>query len=108
MENNNMYPDYDQKSSELLKNAIISAAIASLPIGSMIAIGMASRNLNALHEYLAAGGLHTGKIKTSSAVSKIGKFGGIGFTIFWGFYLLYIIFAIFLVGAGTFLSLKGR
>lgn len=106
MENNNFNPEYDQKSSELLKYAIISAAICSLPIGSIIAIGMASRNLTALHEYLASGGLHTGKIKTSSAVSKVGKFGGIGFTIFWGFYLLYIIFMIVAFGAAAFMSTR--
>ena len=74
-------PNYDAASKDFLTKAIVSCAIASLPIGSIIAIGMASRNLTALHEYLASGGLHTGKIKTSSAVSKVGKFGGIGFTI---------------------------
>ena len=94
MENNNV--EYDRISSGLLKTAIISACICWLPIGSIIAIVMANRNLAELHSYLNNGGLHTPKIKASSATSKGGKYGGIGFTILWGVYFLFFIMVIVL------------
>lgn len=86
--------DYMEKANEFLKKAIISAAISTLPIGSIIAIGMASRNRQRLLEYLDRGGLHTIRIKFASAISRAGKYSGVGYTIFWAFYLLYFVILI--------------
>lgn len=82
-------PNYAAVAKEFLTKAIVAAAICTLPIGSIIAINMASKNRKNILDYIGRGGLHTDRIKVSSAVSRAGKYGGIGFTIFWGFYLLY-------------------
>lgn len=80
-------PNYNEISKDFLTKAIVSCAIGSLPVGSIIAIAIASKNRKALLEYLERGGLHTEKIKVSSALSRAGKYAGIGFTCFWGFYI---------------------
>ena len=80
-------PAYAEASKDFLTKAIVSCAIASLPVGSIIAIIIASKNRKVLLEYLERGGLHTEKIKVSSALSRAGKYAGIGFTCFWGFYI---------------------
>lgn len=81
-------PNYDMLAKDFLTKAIVSCAISSLPVGSFIAIAMASKNRKALLEYLEQGGIHTERIKVSSALSRAGKYSGIGFSIFWGFYLM--------------------
>ena len=85
-------PEYEAKSKDFLTKAIVSCAICALPVGSIIAIVMASNNRTELLDYLARGGAHTGKIKVSSALSRAGKYGGIGFTIYWAFWLVYMLF----------------
>ena len=98
-------PNYATIVKDFLTKAIVSCAISSLPVGSIIAINMASKNRKALLEYLDKGGLHTEKIKVCSALSRGGRYSGIGFTIFWGIYLIYfaiwIAAAIFAIIAGA-------
>ena len=89
--------NYNELSKEFLTHAIVSCAISTLPIGSIIAIFMASKNRKKLLDYLARGGLHTEKIKVSSALSRAGKYSGIAMTVIWGFYLLYFAFIILLM-----------
>ena len=86
-------PNYAALAKDFLTKAIVSCAICSLPVGSIIAINMATKNREALLGYLSRGGLHTDRIKVSSALSRAGRYGGIGFTIFWGIYALYFVFA---------------
>ena len=98
-------PNYAAIVKDFLTKAIVSCAISSLPVGSIIAINMANKNRKALLEYLDKGGLHTEKIKVCSALSRGGRYSGIGFTIFWGVYLIYfaiwIAAAIFAIIAGA-------
>ena len=89
-------PAYMAKASEFLKTAIIACAIGSLPVGSIIAINMGTKNWKAVLDYIATGGLHTPRIKLCSCLSRVARYTGIGFTIFWGIYLLY--FAISMLG----------
>ena len=90
-------PNYAVIVKDFLTKAIVSCAISSLPVGSIIAINMASKNRKAILEYLDKGGLHTEKIKVCSCLSRGGRYSGIGFTIFWGVYLIY--FAIWIAAA---------
>lgn len=85
-------PVYLATANEFLKNAIISCCISSLPIGSIIAIFMAKKYRKQLLEFLEKGGLHTPRIKVSSALLRGGMYSGIGFTIVWGIYLFFVIF----------------
>lgn len=94
-------PNYAMVAKDFLTKAIVSCAICSLPVGSIIAINMATKNREALLGYLSRGGLHTDRIKVSSALSRAGRYGGIGFTIFWGIWLLYYVFVILLVIFGV-------
>ena len=93
-------PNYDMLAKDFLTKAIVSCAIASLPVGSFIAIAIASKNRKAVLEYLEQGGIHTERIKVCSALSRAGKYAGIGFSIFWGFYLLIyaLYFALIIIG----------
>lgn len=93
-------PNYAAAAKDFLTKAIVSCAICSLPVGSIIAINMAKKNREALLAYLSGGGLHTDKIKVSSALSRAGRYGGIGFTIFWAVWLLYYIIATSVVVIG--------
>lgn len=86
--------NYNEIAKDFLTKAIVSCAISTLPIGSIIAINMATKNRAALLDYLSKGGYHTIKIKVSSALSRAGRYSGIASTIFWGIYLLYIAIAI--------------
>ena len=90
-------PNYDAASKDFLTKAIVSCAIASLPIGSIIAIFMATKNRKALSDYLTRGGIHTVKIKVASALSRAGKYAGIAYTVIWGFYMLYYLLLIAMV-----------
>ena len=93
-------PEYAVLAKDFLTKAIVSCAISALPIGSIIAIFMASKNRKEVLEYIERGGLHTEKIKVCSCLSRAGKYAGIGYTIFWGFYMLYFasVFAIMIFG----------
>ena len=92
---------------EFLTKTIVSCAIASLPVGSIIAIFMASKNREAILEYLDRGGLHTVKVKVCSCLSRAARYTGIGCTILWGVYFIYwthaIAITLFAV-IGTYLS----
>lgn len=90
-------PNYSEVSKEFLTKAIVSCAIASLPVGSIIAIFLATKNRTALLDYLAKGGTHTDKIKISSALSRAGKYAGIVYTCIWAFYMLYWLVMIFII-----------
>ena len=85
-------PAYLAIANEYLKNAIISCCISGLPIGSIIAIFMAKKYRKQLLEYLEKGGLHTPRIKVSSALLRAGMYSGIGCTCVWGIYLLCMVF----------------
>ena len=93
-------PNYAAVAKEFLTQAIISCAISTLPVGSIIAINMATKNRAALLDYLSRGGMHTVKIKISSALSRAARYSGIGFTIFWAVWLLYYIIATSVVVIG--------
>ena len=93
-------PNYSAVSKEFLTQAIVAGAISSLPVGSIIAINMATKNRAALLDYLSRGGMHTVKIKISSALSRGARYSGIGFTIFWAVWLLYYIFAMLILFFG--------
>ena len=93
-------PNYPAVSKEFLTQAIVAGAISSLPVGSIIAINMATKNRAALLDYLSRGGLHTVNIKISSALSRGARYSGIGFTIFWAVWLLYYIIATSVVVIG--------
>lgn len=85
-------PNYAEAAKDFLTKAIVACAISSLPVGSIIALNMAVKNRKAILEYLDKGGLHTMKIKVSSALSRAGRYAGIAYTIIWCLYLLYILF----------------
>lgn len=86
-------PNYAEVSKDFLTKAIVAGAISTLPVGSIIAINMATKNRAALLDYLSRGGMHTVKIKISSALSRAARYSGIGYTIFWAVWLLYYIIA---------------
>ncbi len=93
-------PNYAEVSNDFLTKAIVAGAISTLPVGSIIAINMATKNRAALLDYLSRGGLHTVKIKISSALSRAARYSGIGYTIFWAVWLLYYIIAMSVVVLG--------
>lgn len=93
-------PHYAEMAKEFLTKAIVACAISSLPVGSIIAINIATKNRQSLLDYLSRGGLHTSRIKLSSALSRAGRYSGIGFTIFWAVWILYYIFAMLIVFLG--------
>ena len=64
-------PNYSEKAKDFLTKAIVSCAIASLPVGSIIAIFMAKKNREELLAYLAS--------------------AGIGYTIMWAIYMIYVV-----------------
>ena len=88
-------PHYAVVVKDFLTKAIVSCAISSLPVGSIIAINMATKNRQAIPDYIEKGGLHTDKVKVCSCLSRGGRYSGIGFTIFWGIYLIYFLIMIF-------------
>ena len=93
-------PNYAEVSKDFLTKAIVAGAISTIPVGSIIAINMATKNRAALLDYLSRGGMHTVKIKISSALSRGARYSGIGFTIFWAVWLLYYIIAMSVVVLG--------
>ena len=93
-------PNYAEVSKDFLTKAIVAGAISTIPVGSIIAINMATKNRAALLDYLSRGGMHTVKIKISSALSRGARYSGIGYTIFWAVWLLYYIFAMLILFFG--------
>lgn len=87
-------PNYAAVAKDFLTKAIVSCCISSLPIGSIIAINMATKNRKSILDYIGRGGLHTERIKVSSALSRAGRYSGIASTIFWGIYFAYFAIAI--------------
>ena len=59
-------PTYESRAKDFLTKTIVSCCIAGIPVGSIIAIFMASNNRKALLEYIAQGGPHTTKLKVCS------------------------------------------
>lgn len=86
-------PEYEAKSKDFLTKAIVSCCISTIPVGSFIAIAMATKNRKALLDYIEQGGLHTTKVQVSSALSRAGKYSGIACSVFWGIYLTYWVIA---------------
>ncbi|SDY13363.1 hypothetical protein SAMN02910264_01497 [Ruminococcaceae bacterium YAD3003] len=86
-------PEYEAKAKDFLTKAIVSCCISTIPVGSFIAIAMATKNRKALLDYIEQGGLHTTKVQVSSALSRAGKYSGIACSVFWGIYLTYWVIA---------------
>lgn len=87
-------PQYEAKASGFLKKAIAGLICAAFPIASIVAIFLGAGNHKAIVDYVAAGGMHTPKIKTCAALSKGSIFAGIAMTLIYAFYFVYIILAI--------------
>ncbi len=79
-------PNYMPLANDFLTKSIIAGVISSLPVGSFIALSMASKNRKKILEYIDNGGIHTIRIKISSAISRAAKYSAVGFSIFWGVY----------------------
>jgi hypothetical protein len=95
MDNNTMADSqYEAKASGFMKKAIAGLICAAFPIASIVAIFLGAGNHKAIVDYVAAGGLHTPKIKTCAALSKGSIFAGIAMTIIYAVYFIYIVLAI--------------
>ncbi len=101
-------PEYEAKSKDFLTKAIVSCCISTIPIGCFIATAMATKNREALLDYIAKGGIHTTKIQVSSALSRAGKYSGIACSVFWGIYLTYIVFALIITLIAVIFGLSGN
>ena len=104
---NNIYidPQYEMKASAFMRKAITGIICAGFPIASIVAIFLGSGNHKAIVDYVAAGGMHTPKIKTCAVLSKGAMYGGIGMTIF---YAVYFAFWFLLICAAAFSSLPNQ
>ena len=100
-------PEYAATAKDFLTKAIVACAISSIPVGSIIAIFMASKNREAILDYIARGGLHTDRIKVSSCLSRAGKYSGIACTVLWGFYFLYFAFVFVVMIISIIASTRG-
>ena len=101
MENNTITDaQYEAKASGFLKKAIAGLICAAFPIASIVAIFLGAGNHKAIEDYVAAGGLHTPKIKTCAALSKGSIFAGIAMTIIYAIYFIYFILAILAITFG--------
>lgn len=95
MDNNTaLDPQYEQKASGFLKKAIAGLVCAAFPIASIVAIFLGAGNHKDIVNYVAAGGMHTAKIKTCAIMSRGAFFAGIGMTIVYAIYFIYIILMI--------------
>ena len=83
---------YREQSKSFMTKAIVALVLSSFPIGSIVAIVMGHSNRTAILDYLDRGGMHTGKIKASSIMSRAAFFLGIGLTIFYGIYFVILLF----------------
>ena len=98
-------PQYEEKASGFLKKAIIGIVCTMFPIASIVAIFLGTGNHKAIEEYVASGGMHTPKIKTSAALCKGAMYGGIGMTIF---YTVYFVFWFLVICAAAFSTLPNQ
>lgn len=94
--NNNLA--YEEKASGFLKKAIAGLICAAFPVASIVAIFLGAGNHRAIVDYVAAGGLHTPKIKTCAALSKGSLFAGIAMTVIYTLYFLYFILLLLAIG----------
>ncbi|MBO7449122.1 MAG: hypothetical protein J6U54_02030 [Clostridiales bacterium] len=90
-------PNYEAQASAFLKKTITALILAAFPIANIFGVVMASGNIKAILAYLQAGGMHTSKIKTCSALSKAAKYYGIASIIMYAFLCIYYVFIIFAV-----------
>ena len=97
----NIDTQYEMKASGFLKKAVAGLICAAFPIASIVAIFLGTGNHKAIVEYVAAGGLHTPKIKTCAALSKGAFFAGIAMTILYAVYFFYIFMMILALGFST-------
>ena len=97
----NIDTQYEMKASGFLKKAVAGLICAAFPIACIVAIFLGAGNHKAIVDYVAAGGIHTPKIKTSAALSKGAIFAGISMTIMYGIYFIYIILMILALGFST-------
>ena len=88
--NNNMA--YEEKASGFLKKAIAGLILSGIIMFSL------GTNHRAIVDYVAAGGLHTPKIKTCAALSKGSLFAGIAMTVIYTLYFLYFILLLLAIG----------
>lgn len=82
---------YREQSKSFMTKAIVALALSAFPIGSIIAMIMGNSNRNAIMDYIDRGGMHTGKIKTSSILSRTAFFVGLGLTIIYGIYFIILL-----------------
>lgn len=99
--NMNYNAQYEAQASAFLKKAIAGLICSAFPVACIVAIFLGSGNHKAIVDYVAAGGLHTPKIKTCAALSKGAKFAGIAMTIIYAIYFLYFILLIMAIGFST-------
>lgn len=86
----------ESPTNTFLAKGIVSTAISSLPVGSIIAIVMGADNRKKIKNYLANGGQKEAKVTVGSVLSGVGLGFGIGMTIFWFLYPIIIIAAVLL------------
>ena len=96
--NTDIDPNYEATASAFLKKTIAALVCAAFPIASIVAIFLGAGNHRAIVDYVNAGGLHTGKIKTCAALSKAAIFAGIGMTIVYAIYIIYFVLMILAFG----------
>ena len=94
----NIDTQYEAKVSGFLKKAVAGFICAAFPIASIVAIFLGAGNHRAIVDYVAAGGLHTPKIKTCAALSKGSLFAGIAMTVIYTLYFLYFILLLLAIG----------
>ena len=94
----NIDTQYEAKVSGFLKKAVAGLICAAFPIASIVAIFLGAGNHRAIVDYVAAGGLHTPKIKTCAALSKGSLFAGIAMTVIYTLYFLYFILLLLAIG----------
>ena len=97
----NIDTQYEVKASGFLKKAVAGLICAAFPIASIVAIFLGVGNHKAIVDYVAAGGLHTPKIKTSATLSRGAIFAGIAMTIIYAICFLYFILSILALGFST-------
>ena len=94
------YP-YPMQAPDFLPMAITALVLAEIPVASIVAIILGSKNKRRIQNYLAEGGQRTAKVKVSSILSTVGLWLGVGMTIFYAVYFFYL-FAIFAVTMSEF------
>ena len=104
MDNNmTLDPQYEQKASGFLTKAIAGLVCAGFPIACIVAIFLGSSNHKDIVNYVAAGGMHTAKIKTCAIMSRGAMYAGIGMTVLYAIYFFYMILMILAVIFGIML-----